>query len=160
MVLHLNKFESQDALMCQICLKLAQWFWRRFKYFIKVFSLLLLSPLGKGKGHSFEQTWIHFTQGCFVPIKLVEIGPVVFGEEDFKILSMYFCYFEIISPRKKAGPFIWTNLTPLHQKMHCAKFGWYWPSGFLNSINFINLNLHYPRMHCAKFGWNRASGSV
>ena len=22
--------------------------------------------------------------------------------------------------------FIWTNLNPLHQKMHCAKFGWNW----------------------------------
>ena len=27
-------------------------------------------------GSSFEQTWIPFTQGCFVP-SLVEIGPVV-----------------------------------------------------------------------------------
>ena len=27
-------------------------------------------------GSSFEQTWIPFTQGCFVP-RLVEIGPVV-----------------------------------------------------------------------------------
>ena len=33
-------------------------------------------------GSSFEQTWIPFTQGCFVP-SLVEIGSVVSGEEDF-----------------------------------------------------------------------------
>ena len=25
--------------------------------------------------------------------------------------------------------FIWTNLNPLHQRMHCAKFGLNWPSG-------------------------------
>ena len=25
--------------------------------------------------------------------------------------------------------FIWTNLNPLHPRMHCAKFGWNWPSG-------------------------------
>ena len=42
-------------------------------------------------------------------------------EEDFKILSMYFCYFIIISPSKRAGPFILT--------MHCTKFGWNWLSG-------------------------------
>ena len=35
-----------------------------------------LSPLGKEWGLSFEQTWIHFTQGCSVP-SLVEIGSVV-----------------------------------------------------------------------------------
>ena len=39
------------------------------------------------------------------------------GEEDFKILSMYFRYFVIISPLKMAGPFIWTNLNPLHPGM-------------------------------------------
>ena len=44
--------------------------------------------------------------------------------EDFKILPMYFCYFAIISPWKRAGSFIWTNLNPLHAKMLCAKFGW------------------------------------
>ena len=52
------------------------------------------------------------------------------GEEDFLILSMYFSYFVIISPSKKVGPFIWTILNPLHPRMLCAKFGWYWPSGF------------------------------
>ena len=31
---------------------------------------------GKGRGTSFEQTGIPFTQGCFV-LSLVEIGPVV-----------------------------------------------------------------------------------
>ena len=42
---------------------------------------------------------------------------------------MYFHYFVIISPRKRAGPFIWTNLNPLHPRMLCAKFGWNWPCG-------------------------------
>ena len=49
------------------------------------------------------------------------------GEEDFKNLSMYFSYFLIISPWKRAGSFIWTNLNPLHPRMLCAKFGWNWP---------------------------------
>ena len=37
------------------------------------------------------------------------------GEEDFLISSLYFHYFVIISPWKRAGPFIWTNLNPFHQ---------------------------------------------
>ena len=37
----------------------------------------------KGRGPSFEQTWIHFTHWCFVP-SLVEIGPCSgSGEEKF-----------------------------------------------------------------------------
>ena len=62
--------------LCQDCLKLAQWFWRRgffFKFRQCIFAISKLSPLGKGWGPSFEQTWIPFTPGCFVPI-LVEIG--------------------------------------------------------------------------------------
>ena len=42
---------------------------------------------------------------------------------------MYFHYFVIISPWRRARPFIWTNLNPLHPRMLCAKFGWNWPSG-------------------------------
>ena len=41
-----------------------------------MFAILLLSPLGKGHGSSFEQTWIHFTQESFVP-SLIEISQVV-----------------------------------------------------------------------------------
>ena len=51
------------------------------------------------------------------------------GEEDFQISSMYFCYFVIISPWKKVGPFISTNFSPYHSRILRAKFGWNWPSG-------------------------------
>ena len=104
------------------------------------------------------------------------------GEEDFLILSMYFHYFIIISPWKRAGPFIWTKLNPLHPRMLCAKFSWNWLSGpgekdfIILSMYFhyfviispwkragpfiwTNLNSLHPRMLCAKFGWNWASGS-
>ena len=55
--------------------------------------------------------------------------PSGFWEEDFKISSMYLCYFMIISHWKRIGPFIWTNLNPLQPIMLCAtaKFGWNWP---------------------------------
>ena len=41
-----------------------------------VVTFLWLSPFWRGPGPSFEQTWIPFTQGWFVP-SLVEFGPVV-----------------------------------------------------------------------------------
>ena len=53
-------------------------------------------------------------------------------------MSIYFCYFVIISSWKKVGPFIWTNLSPHHPRMHCYKFGWNWPSGSWEDLfNFI-----------------------
>ena len=60
---------------------------------------------------------------------LVEIRPVVLEKKIFKMSSMYFSYFLIISPWEKAGPLIWTNLNPLYPKMLCAMFGWNWHSG-------------------------------
>ena len=88
---------------------------------------IIISPL-KRAGPFIWKTWIPFTQGCFVP-SLVEIGPVVLEKKILTFSSMYFHYFIIISPWKKAGPFIWTNLNPLHLRMLCAKFSWNWPSG-------------------------------
>ena len=43
--------------------------------------------LWEWNGSSFEQTWIPFTQGCFVP-KLVEIGSVVL-EKKVKMWNIY-----------------------------------------------------------------------
>ena len=61
---------------------------------------------------------------------------------------MYFHYFVIISPWKRAGPFIWTNLNPLHPRMLCAKLGRNWPSDsreeeFFNFINVFSLFRNY-----------------
>ena len=58
-----------------------------FKFRQCNFPVPQLSPLGKGRGPSFEQTWIPFTQGCFVP-SLVEIGPVVL-EKKMKMWKVY-----------------------------------------------------------------------
>ena len=38
------------------------------------------------------------------------IGPVVLEKKIFKILSIYFHYFVIISPLKRTRPFIWKKL--------------------------------------------------
>ena len=64
---------------------------------------MLLYPLGKGLGPSFEQTWISSTQGCFVP-SLVEIGPVVLEKNIFKYFQYNFI-FSVLSPLgKRRGP--------------------------------------------------------
>ena len=69
-----------------------------------------------------------FHPRCFVP-SLVEIGSVVLEKKIISISSIYFHYFVIISPWKRAGPIFWTNLNPLHPRMLCAKFGWNWLCG-------------------------------
>ena len=95
---------------------------------------------------------------------------------------MYVRYFVIICPWKRAEPFIWITLNPLHPRMLCAKFGWNWLSGsgeedfWISSMYFryfniicpwrrvgtfiwTNLNPLYPRILCAKFGGKWPSGS-
>ena len=57
---------------------------------------------------------------------------------------MYFHHFVIISPWKRAGPFIWTNLNPLHRRMPCAKFGWNWISGSgEEDFKILSMYFHY-----------------
>ena len=75
MALHLNKFESPSSknTLCQVWLKLDQWFWRR--------------RFWEGLSPSFEQTWIPFIKGYFVP-SLVETGPVVL-EYKMKMWKVY-----------------------------------------------------------------------
>ena len=57
----------------------------------------MYNPLGKDMALLFEQTWIPFTQGYFVPCS-VEIGPEVLEKKIFKISSMHFRYFQLIYP--------------------------------------------------------------
>ena len=47
-------------------------------------SILLFSPLGIGHGPSFEETWIPFTQECFVP-SLNEIDQEVLEKKKCKV---------------------------------------------------------------------------
>ena len=59
---------------------------------------------------------------------------------------MYFPYFVIIA--LEIGPFIWTNLNPLHPRMFCIKSGWNWHSGsgedFYNFIDVFSLSFDLP----------------
>ena len=64
-------------------------------------------------------------------------GPVVLEKKLFLISSTYFRYLSVISPWKRAGPLIWTNLNPLQPRMICAKFSWNWPSDSWDSWDFF-----------------------
>ena len=86
-----------------------------------IFAISLLSPLEKRWGPSLEQTWVIITKRCIVP-SLVEISLAVLEKKILKFCQSIFAISLIISPRKKVGPFIWTNLKPLHPRVHCAKF--------------------------------------
>ena len=49
---------------------------------------------------------------------------VVFQKEHFKMSSMYFRYFDLISHWKQACPFIWTNLIPLTKECFVSSLVW------------------------------------
>ena len=88
MVPYLNKLESPSpkGALCQVWLKLSQWFWRKiFSNFVEVFSLFrnyMYLPFEKRCGLSFEETCIPFTQVCF-DLTLVEISVVVLEKKIF-----------------------------------------------------------------------------
>ena len=160
----------KDALCCSVWLKFAHWFFNVILLFLNYL------PFWKGRALHLNETWIPFTQEWFVP-SLVKIGPMV----PEKILKICQCIFAIISPWKRARPFIWTNLNPFHPKMICAKFAWNWASG--SGENFKNLSMYFwyfviifpwkrtglfiwtnliplhPKIIWAKSGWNWPSGS-
>ena len=78
-------WRNLNSLYSRKCL--FDWFWpsgseKIFEFRRYIFAISLLSPIGKGLGPSFEQTWIPFTQGCFVP-SLVEIDPMVLEKKIF-----------------------------------------------------------------------------
>ena len=96
------------------------------------------------------------------------------GEEDFLISSMYFRYFVIISPWKRAGP-TWISFTRRCILPSLVEIGsvvlfkilsmyfyylviispWKREGPFI----WTKLNPLHPRLLCAKFGWNWPSGS-
>ena len=72
----------------QVRLKLAQWFWRcRFSCQCILFYPFYV-PLGNGGAVLFEQTWVTFSKGCFVP-SLVEIGSVGLKKKKMKMWKVY-----------------------------------------------------------------------
>ena len=105
--------------------------------------------LGELIGSSFEQTWIPFTKGCFVP-SLVEIGSVVLEKKIFNFFQWIFAISYNYLPLESSGPFIWTDLNPLHPRMLRAKFDRNWFSGsgeefiLISSMHFHNFVILSP----------------
>ena len=98
---------------------------RFLKFFNVVFAISLLSTLGKGCGPSFEQSWISFSQECFV-LSLVEICSVGLEKKILKVFIFNaFRYFITISSWKRVCTFIFPS-----PKDALCQVCWNWPSGF------------------------------
>ena len=54
-------------ILCAELSKLTLWLWRKkiLSRQLCIFCMLLLPPLGKGEGPSFEYTWTQYIQECF-----------------------------------------------------------------------------------------------
>ena len=73
----------------------------------------------------FKQTWILLHQ-MMLCAKFGWIGPVVLEKKILKKCLQWFYYFAIIPPWRRAWPFIWTNLNPIHPRILYAKFRRNW----------------------------------
>ena len=91
-----------------------------FHYFVIIFPW-------KRAGPSFEQTWIPYTQGCFVPSWL-KLAQWFWRRRFFNFINVISSFRNYL-PFERGGAFISTNLYPLHPRMLCVKFGWNWLSG-------------------------------
>ena len=98
-----------------------------FKYFQFKFTILLLSPLRERRGPSFEQAWFPSIQGvlCYVWFKLARWFWSKILKNTFNII-LHFRYYH---PLEKGVTLHLNKLESLYQRMHCAMFGWIWPSG-------------------------------
>ena len=124
MVLHLNKLESPSPkyALCQVWLKLAQWFWRRrFFNFVNVFSLFRnYFPLEKGGAHHLNKLESPSPNDalCQIWLKLAQwFWKRLFNSVN--VLSLFCNYL----PLEKGGTLLLYKLNPLHPMMLCAKFG-------------------------------------
>ena len=114
LALHLNKLESPSPKddLYKVWLNLAQLFWRR--WFLNdptpILHFLLLSPLWRGPGPSFEQTWIPFTQRWFV-LRFIQFGPVVLEKKKRPHLNFTFLSLSPLS--KGPGPLFEQTWIPI-----------------------------------------------
>ena len=115
--------------------------------FVNEFSLFrYYLPLEKERGLHLNKIDFPLPKD-FVP-NLVEISQVVLEKKIFKISLIYFRYFVIISPFKRAGPFIWKKLESSSPKDALWKV-WlklalcFWRRRFLNFVNIFSHFLHY-----------------
>jgi hypothetical protein len=110
----LESSPSKDD-FCQVGLKLAQWFWRRFKMTpFHFYIFVIISPLKRT--WPFIWTYLNSLHPRIICTKFDSVWPTGSGV-DFSKFSVHFQSFAIISPWRGAIPFLWINLNPLHPKM-------------------------------------------
>ena len=93
------------------------------------FRFLVNNIIGKGQGPSFEQTWIPFTQGWFVP-GLVKIDPVNLEKNAFKFRQCIFAIL-LLSPFGRGWFFYLNKLEyPSPKGVSCLVWSklaqWFW----------------------------------
>ena len=135
---NLMSSSPKDAL-CQVWLKMALWFWRIFLNFIKVYSLFH-NNLSLEKGIALHlnklESSSHKDALCQVWLKL----PGGSWEEDFKISSIYFHYFVIVSAFGKGVALYLNKIKSLSTKGTLCQVWlklamWFWRNLFLIFIN-------------------------
>ena len=90
-----------------------------------ILNFLLLSPLRKGRGPSFEQIWLPSTKGCFVP-SLVEIGLVVL-EKKLKMWKVYRGTDRQKTDNRRSEKLTWAfssgelHIVAIHQCLHMSE---------------------------------------
>ena len=115
--------------MCQVWLKIAQWFWSR--RFLKVLNVFISFPnyLPFQKGVTFRLNKLEFPSSKnAVWQDWLKLDQWFWRRRFFKVFNVFY-YFTIISPLRRAWSFIWKNLNFFYPSMTCAKFGSNWLSG-------------------------------
>ena len=107
-------------------LKFSQWI---FLYFVIISLIISFNKFESPstKNTLYQQTWIPFTQGCFVP-SLVEIGQVDLEKTIFKFLNV-FSFFPYYLPLEKRGLHFNKFESPSPKNALCQdwmKSLWFW----------------------------------
>ena len=146
MVLHLYKLESPSHMdvLCQVWLNwpsgsreeeflISSKYFRYFDLYFhgKGWTLHLNKIESLSPKDALCQVWLNWPRGS--------------GDNFLKISSRYFCDIVIISSLKRAWPFIYTNLNPLHPRILCTKFAWNWPSASGEEDENVKILRNQPR---------------
>ena len=124
------------------------WYWpigsgiEDFSILSMYFSISFLSPLGKGRGASFGQTWIPSAKDalCNVWLKLAQW---FWWRRFLKFVKVFLLFRYIISPWKKAGPSLIKMNSPSAKDALCQVWlklaQWFWRRRFLKFVNVFKM---------------------
>ena len=133
----------------QVWLKLAQCLLEKkiFSFPQCISAISLIFPPEKGPGRSFEQTWIHFEQGCFVPC-LVNIGPVVLEKK----MKMWKIYTQTTSHKKSSlqlsAQLSWKVTMHIWYRNSVLDHSWYFFSWMAIATALLHPFWQCTKLHC------------